>query len=141
MGKYKVDQKKFNLVKTLIDSGVNKSQTAKVAGISMKVVYTIIESSDLADYRKRVSEQFARKKAYDEAKEQREMFKDLPLDQYICNVGVGQPKVQPVQKKSYTVTMVINVDEEHEPLVAPLTALINNMFTPNDVAVEVNGDD
>ena len=139
--RFKVDGKKFNLVKTLDEAGVKAGQIQKIAGISNCTLNNIRHATDLEDYQKIVREQFRKKDAYDKAKEQREILRDLPLDQYITSVGLEQPKVQEAPKKGYTVTMVINVDEEHDSVVAPLTALINSMFTPNNVAVEVQRSD
>lgn len=117
MGSFKVNQDKFDLVKTLLKAGVKKGQIQSISGLSNCTVNNIDKAENLSHYQDIVREQFAKKKAYDDAK-------------------ANAPKVQEGSKKSYTVTMVINVDEEHEKLVAPLTALVNNMFDSDDVAVE-----
>lgn len=133
MGVIKVTQDKFDLVKTLLNAGVKKNQIQEISGFSGCTVKNIEEAENLEHYQLIVREQFRKKDAYDRARAER-LSGQVSLADLV-------PKVQEATKKSYTVTMVINVDEEHEPLIAPLTALINNMFTPNDVAVEVNGDD
>lgn len=142
MGSFKVNQDKFDLVKTLLKAGVKKGQIQSISGLSNCTVNNIDKAQDLSHYQDIVREQFAKKKAYDKAKEHRELFKGLPLDTQstytytYAPVEMEQPKVQEGSKKPYTVTMVINVDEEHEKLVAPLTALVNNMFDSDNVAVE-----
>lgn len=135
MGYHKVDDKKFSLVKTLLGAGVKAGQIQEIAGISNCTLNNIRNAVDIEDYQEIVRKQFVKKRAYDKAKVERE------LGQVSLDDLVRDPKINIGPEKSYTVTMVINVDEEHEKFIAPLTALINNMFTPNDVAVEVNGDD
>lgn len=143
MGRIKIDQEKFDLVKALLKAGVRKNQVHAITGLSGCTIKNVEDAEDLEEYRRIVDEQFAKKKAYDKAKEHRELFKGLPLDTQstytytYAPVETEQPKVQEGSKKPYTVTMVINVDEEHDKLVAPLTALINNMFDSDNVAVEV----
>lgn len=143
MGRIKIDQEKFDLVKALLKAGVRKNQVHTITDLSGCTIKNIEDAEDIEDYRRIVSEQFVKKKAYDKAKEHRELFKGLPLDTQstytytYAPVETEQPKVQEGSKKPYTVTMVINVDEEHDKLVAPLTALINNMFDSDNVAVEV----
>ena len=123
MGYNKVNEDVFDLVKKLLDAGLKKTQVTKVTGLSNCTVLNIEQSVDIDDYREIVRRQFERKRVYDEAK-QLEMAKP----------ATGS-------KKGYTVTMVINVDAEHDNVVAPLTALISNMFDPTNVAVEVQHSD
>lgn len=121
MPSVKVNEESFALVKKLLDAGLNRNQVGKIVDMSGCTIQNIEQSVDLEDYREIVRRQFERKAQYDNAK----------------NV------LKPVAngKNSYTVTMVINVDQEHESLVAPLTALINNMFYPDNVAVEAQRSD
>lgn len=144
MGSIKVNQEKFDLIKSLLKAGVRRAQVVTITGFSSCTVKNIEDAEDIEDYRRIVDRQFTKKAAYDKAKAVRELSKDLlPLDaqgaytRAYAPAEAEQPKVQEEPKKAYTVTMVINVDEEREQLVAPLTALINNMFDSNNVAVEV----
>lgn len=123
MGYNKVNEDVFDLVKKLLDAGLKKTQVTKVTGLSNCTVLNIEQSVDIDDYREIVRRQFERKRIYDEAKQ----------------LGTAKPATE--GKKSYTVTMVINVDAEHDNVVAPLTALISNMFDPTNVAVEVQHSD
>lgn len=115
----KVNEESFTLVKKLLDAGLNKSQITKITDLSNCTVQNIEQSVDIDDYREIVRRQFERKAEYERAKQAK--------------------KAKPVvaDKKAYTVTMVINVDAEHDNVVAPLTALISTMFDPTNVAVEV----
>lgn len=123
----KVDQEKYDFVKTLIDAGLRTTQIREIAGISDCTVTNIRQSENLEDYRDIVSQQFAKKRAYDLAKAG---LKETP-------VKAEDPiKVQEGTSQSYTVTMVIGTDEEHQKYVAPLTALINALFESDNVAVE-----
>ena len=119
----KVNEESFALVKKLLDAGLNKSQITKITELSNCTVMNIEQSVDLEDYREIVRRQFERKREYDQAKQAK--------------------LVKPVManKNSYTVTMVINVDAEHDNVVAPLTALISTMFDPTNVAVEIQRSD
>ena len=117
MASYKVTEESFDLCKKLLSAGVKAVQISKITGFSNCTVNNIKVAVDLDDYRRIVTAQFEKKKAYDDAK-------------------ANKAKVQVKPKKSYTVTMVINVDVEHDNLVAPLTALVNNMFGSDNVAVE-----
>lgn len=117
----KVNEGSFELVKKLLDAGLSKSQIMKIVDMSACTIQNIEQSVDLEDYREIVRRQFERKAQYDTAKQ--------------------GPKPLNSGKNSYTVTMVINVDAERENLVAPLTALVNNMFNPNNVAVEARRSD
>lgn len=112
----KVTDESFALVKKLLEAGLNRNQVGKIVDMSACTIQNIEQSVDIEDYREIVRRQFERKAQYDNAKQ-------------------GSKPVTN-GKNSYTVTMVINVDAEHESLVAPLTALINNMFYPDNVAVE-----
>ena len=123
MGYNKVNEDVFDLVKKLLDAGLKKTQVTKVTGLSNCTVLNIEQSVDIDDYREIVRRQFERKRVYDEAKQ----------------LGTAKPATE--SKKGYTVTMVINVDAEHDNVVAPLTALISNMFDPTNVAVEVQHSD
>lgn len=123
MGYNKVNEDVFDLVKKLLDAGLKKTQVTKVTGLSNCTVLNIEQSVDIDDYREIVRRQFERKRIYDEAKQ----------------LEIAKPAT--VGKKGYTVTMVINVDAEHDNVVAPLTALISNMFDPTNVAVEVQHSD
>lgn len=123
MGYNKVNEDVFDLVKKLLDAGLKKTQVTKVTGLSNCTVLNIEQSVDIDDYREIVRRQFERKRVYDEAKQ----------------LGMAKPATE--SKKGYTVTMVINVDAEHDNVVAPLTALISNMFDPTNVAVEVQHSD
>lgn len=123
MGYNKVNEDVFDLVKKLLDAGLKKTQVTKVTGLSNCTVSNIEQSVNIDDYREIVSRQFERKRVYDEAK----------------RLEIVKPST--VGKKGYTVTMVINVDAEHDNVVAPLTALISNMFDPTNVAVEVQHSD
>lgn len=123
MGYNKVNEDVFDLVKKLLDAGLKKTQVTKVTGLSNCTVLNIEQSVDIDDYREIVRRQFERKRIYDEAKQ----------------LGTAKPATE--SKKGYTVTMVINVDAEHDNVVAPLTALISNMFDPTNVAVEVQHSD
>ena len=123
---YKVDQEKFNLVKTLLEAGVKQGQICKIVGLSQCTIMNIDQSVDLEDYREIVAQQFEKKAAYDAAK-------------LAATNKAAKPQLR--NDKAYTVTMVINVDAEHESLVAPLTALVNNMFFPDNVAVEAKRSD
>lgn len=126
MGYIKVTQDKFDLVKTLLNAGVKMTQIQEIVGLSGCTVSNIRGAKDLDDYARIVHEQFEKKRQYDLAKAQQ-----LAKTQ----------EIQVSPKKGYTVTMVINVDEDHRNMVPPLTALVNSMFSPDNVAVEVNGDD
>ncbi len=119
----KVNEESFELVKKLLEAGLNKSQVTKITGLSNCTIMNIEQSVDLEDYREIVRRQFERKREYDQAKQAK--------------------LVKPVManKNSYTVTMVINVDAEHDNVVAPLTALISTMFDPTNVAVEIQRSD
>ena len=139
MGYRKVNQDVFDLVKTLLQAGVKKSQIKTITSLGMATVDNISKADDLEDYTRIVREQFAKKAAYDMARAQREYCQTASTEEL-----VREPK-EPVftikaVKKPYTVTMVINVDEDHHDMVPPLTALVNSMFSPDNVAVEVNGD-
>lgn len=123
MGYNKVNEDVFDLVKKLLDAGLKKTQVTKVTGLSNCTVLNIEQSVDIDDYREIVRRQFERKRVYDEAK----------------RLEMAKPATE--SKKGYTVTMVINVDAEHDNVVAPLTALISNMFDPTNVAVEVQHSD
>ena len=123
MGYNKVNEDVFDLVKKLLGAGLKKTQVTKVTGLSNCTVLNIEQSVDIDDYREIVRRQFERKRVYDEAKQ----------------LGTAKPAKK--KKKGYTVTMVINVDAEHDNVVAPLTALISNMFDPTNVAVEVQHSD
>lgn len=123
MGYNKVNEDVFDLVKKLLDAGLKKTQVAKVTGLSNCTVLNIEQSVDIDDYREIIRRQFERKRVYDEAKQ----------------LVTAKPATE--SKKGYTVTMVINVDAEHDNVVAPLTALISNMFDPTNVAVEVQHSD
>lgn len=123
MGYNKVNEDVFDLVKKLLDAGLKKTQVTKVTGLSNFTVLNIEQSVDIDDYREIVRRQFERKRVYDEAK----------------RLEIAKPAT--VSKKGYTVTMVINVDAEHDNVAAPLTALISNMFDPTNVAVEVQHSD
>ena len=123
MGYNKVNEDVFDLVKKLLGAGLKKTQVTKVTGLSNCTVLNIEQSVDIDDYREIVRRQFERKRVYDEAKQ----------------LGTAKPATE--SKKGYTVTMVINVDAEHDNVVAPLTALISNMFDPTNVAVEVQHSD
>lgn len=123
MGYNKVNEDVFDLVKKLLDAGLKKTQVTKVTGLSNCTVLNIEQSVDIDDYREIVRRQFERKRVYDEAK----------------RLEIAKPATE--SKKGYTVTMVINVDAEHDNVVAPLTALISNMFDPTNVAVEVQHSD
>lgn len=123
MGYNKVNEDVFDLVKKLLDAGLKKTQVTKVTGLSNCTVLNIEQSVDINDYREIVRRQFERKRVYDEAKQ----------------LETAKPATE--SKKGYTVTMVINVDAEHDNVVAPLTALISNMFDPTNVAVEVQHSD
>lgn len=123
MGYNKVNEDVFDLVKKLLDAGLKKTQVTKVTGLSNCTVLNIEQSVDIDDYREIVRRQFERKRVYDEAKQ----------------LVTAKPATE--SKKGYTVTMVINVDAEHDNVVAPLTALISNMFDPTNVAVEVQHSD
>lgn len=125
MGYIKVTQDKFDLVKTLLNAGVKMTQIQEIVGLSGCTVSNIREAKDLDDYARIVHEQFEKKRQYDMAKAQQ-----------LANVQ----EIQASPKKGYTVTMVINVDEEHDSVVAPLTALVNGIFSSDNVAVEVNKD-
>lgn len=125
MGYIKVTQDKFDLVKTLLNAGVKMTQIQEIVGLSGCTISNIRSANDLDDYARIVHEQFEKKRQYDLAKAQQ-----LAKTQEI--------KASP--KKGYTVTMVINVDEDRRDMVPPLTALVNSMFSPDNVAVEVNGD-
>ena len=125
MGYIKVTQDKFDLVKTLLNAGVKMTQIQDIVGLSGCTVSNIREAKDLDDYARIVHEQFEKKRQYDLAKAQQ-----------LANVQ----EIQASPKKGYTVTMVINVDEEHDSVVAPLTALVNGIFSSDNVAVEVNKD-
>lgn len=125
MGYIKVTQDKFDLVKTLLNAGVKMTQIQEIVGLSGCTVSNIREAKDLDDYARIVHEQFEKKRQYDLAKAQQ-----------LANVQ----EIQASPKKGYTVTMVINVDEEHDSVVAPLTALVNGIFSSDNVAVEVNKD-
>ena len=117
----KVNEDKFSLVKKMLDAGVPKTQITRIVGLSNSTVLNIEQSVDLSDYREIVRSQFERKAEYDRAK---------------AKAKNTAPKQMPNQKKSYTFTMVINVDAEHDNVVAPLTALISNVFAPENVVVE-----
>ena len=119
----KVNEESFALVKKLLDAGLNKSQITKITELSNCTVMNIEQSVDLEDYREIVRRQFERKREYDQAKQAK----------------IAKPVV--TGKNSYTVTMVINVDAEHDNVVAPLTALISTMFDPTNVAVEIQRSD
>lgn len=125
MGYIKVTQDKFDLVKTLLNAGVKMTQIQEIVGLSGCTVSNIRDAKDLDDYARIVREQFEKKRQYDLAKAQQ-----LTKTQ----------ENQTSPKKGYTVTMVINVDEEHDSVVAPLTALVNGIFSSDNVAVEVNKD-
>ena len=119
----KVNEESFALVKKLLDAGLSKSQITKVTDLSNCTVQNIEQSVNLDDYREIVRRQFERKAEYERAKQAK----------------FAKPVV--AGKKAYTVTMVINVDAEHDNVVAPLTALISTMFDPTNVAVEVQRSD
>lgn len=123
MGYIKVTQDKFDLVKKLLDAGVKMTQIQGIVGLSGCTIANIRDAKDLDDYARIVHEQFEKKRQYDLAKAQQ-----LAKTQ----------EIQASPKKGYTVTMVINVDEEHDSVVAPLTALVNGIFSSDNVAVEVN---
>lgn len=125
MGYIKVTQDKFDLVKTLLNAGVKMTQIQEIVGLSGCTISNIRDAKDLDDYARIVHEQFEKKRQYDLAKAQQ-----------LANVQENQAS----PKKGYTVTMVINVDEEHDSVVAPLTALVNGIFSSDNVAVEVNKD-
>lgn len=125
MGYIKVTQDKFDLVKTLLNAGVKMTQIQEIVGLSGCTISNIRDAKDLDDYARIVHEQFEKKRQYDLAKAQQ-----------LANVQ----EIQASPKKGYTVTMVINVDEEHDSVVAPLTALVNGIFSSDNVAVEVNKD-
>lgn len=125
MGYIKVTQDKFDLVKTLLNAGVKMTQIQEIVGLSGCTVSNIRDAKDLDDYARIVHEQFEKKRQYDLAKAQQ---------------FAKTQEIQASPKKGYTVTMVINVDEEHDSVVAPLTALVNGIFSSDNVAVEVNKD-
>ena len=125
MGYINVTQDKFDLVKTLLNAGVKMTQIQEIVGLSGCTISNIRDAKDLDDYARIVHEQFEKKRQYDLAKAQQ-----------LANVQ----EIQASPKKGYTVTMVINVDEEHDSVVAPLTALVNGIFSSDNVAVEVNKD-
>lgn len=127
MAFHKVNQDNFDLVKTLADAGVKKIQIKNITGLGPATVDNIINAKDIDDYREIVRKQFERKAEYDKAKEERVQKEP--------QIKIAEPK------KSYTVTMVINVDEDHRHNVAPLTALVNSIFTSDNVAVEVQRSD
>ena len=125
----KVDQEKFDFVKKLIETGMRITQISEISGLSDCTVTNIRSSVDLDEYRNIVAKQFAKKRAYDLAKAGVEGVRP-------SGKPVEPVKVQTEPNQSYTVTMVIGTDEEHQKYIAPLTALVNALFESNNVAVE-----